>query len=156
AAVLSPTVEKVIVISRLNADTPWNDERDVDWQEMRNSEKYEQTDRMDSQEALMLLYTSGTTGKPKVAVHTHSCFPIKAAFDAGIGMDVKREDVLFWYTDMGWMMGPFLVYGGLVNGATILLYEGTPDFPNPDRIWELVAKHNVSHLGISPTLIRSL
>lgn len=71
-------------------------------------------------------------------------------------MDVTEQDNIFWYTDMGWMMGPFLVYGGLMNGATITVFEGTPTYPEPSRIWELVEKHQVTHLGISPTLIRTL
>ncbi|WP_369405044.1 AMP-binding protein [Piscibacillus salipiscarius] len=67
-----------------------------------------------------------------------------------------QERYPFWYTDMGWMMGPFLVYGGLINGASILMFEGTPDYPTPSRIWEIVDRHKVTHLGISPTLIRSI
>ncbi|WP_216829356.1 AMP-binding protein [Alkalihalobacterium elongatum] len=152
----SPSIEKVIVFKRLNREIPWNETRDVDWKQLISQEPLNETLHMDSADPLMLIYTSGTTGRPKGAVHTHSGFPIKAAFDAGIGMDVKRGDTLFWFTDMGWMMGPFLVYGGLMNGATILLYEGTPDFPQPDRLWEVVSKHQVTHLGISPTLIRSM
>ncbi|MDE5414942.1 AMP-binding protein [Alkalihalobacterium chitinilyticum] len=152
----SPSIEKVIVFRRLDRDIPWNDSRDVDWKQLMKEEPLKETLSMDSADPLMLIYTSGTTGRPKGAVHTHSGFPIKAAFDAGIGMDVKKGDTLFWYTDMGWMMGPFLVFGGLMNGATILLYEGTPDFPQPDRLWEVVDKHQVTHLGISPTLIRSM
>ncbi len=70
------------------------------------------TEEMDSSDPLMLLYTSGTTGQPKGAVHTHAGFPLKAAFDAGFGMDVKQGDTFFWFTDMGWMMGPFLIFGG--------------------------------------------
>lgn len=152
----SPSIEKVIVFRRLDRDIPWNDSRDVDWKQLIKEEPLKETLSMDSEDPLMLIYTSGTTGRPKGAVHTHSGFPIKAAFDAGIGMDVKKGDTLFWFTDMGWMMGPFLVFGGLMNGATILLYEGTPDFPQPDRLWEVVDKHQVTHLGISPTLIRSM
>ncbi|MEB1808781.1 MAG: AMP-binding protein [Bacillaceae bacterium] len=152
----SPSIEKVIVFRRLDRDIPWNNSRDVDWKQLMKEEPLKETLSMDSADPLMLIYTSGTTGRPKGAVHTHSGFPIKAAFDAGIGMDVKKGDTLFWYTDMGWMMGPFLVFGGLMNGATILLYEGTPDFPQPDRLWEVVDKHQVTHLGISPTLIRSM
>ncbi|MFV8826938.1 AMP-binding protein [Alkalihalobacterium sp. APHAB7] len=152
----SPSIEKVIVFRRLDRDIPWNDSRDVDWKQLIKEEPLNETLSMDSADPLMLIYTSGTTGRPKGAVHTHSGFPIKAAFDAGIGMDVKKGDTLFWFTDMGWMMGPFLVFGGLMNGATILLYEGTPDFPQPDRLWEVVDKHQVTHLGISPTLIRSM
>lgn len=157
---LSPTIEKVVVVRRLNHDIPWNDKLDISWDSfLENGQKLQcspKTVEMESNEPLMLLYTSGTTGKPKGAVHTHTGFPIKAAFDAGVVMDVKQGDTLFWYTDMGWMMGPFLIFGGLLNGASILLFEGTPDYPNPDRIWEVASKHGVTHLGISPTLIRSL
>ncbi len=129
---------------------------DVDWDQLIKAMPLDETEALSSSEPLMLIYTSGTTGRPKGAVHTHAGFPIKAAFDAGIGMDVKPGDTFFWYTDMGWMMGPFLVFGGLINGAGILIYEGVPDFPNPGRIWELVEKHEVTQLGISPTLVRVL
>lgn len=153
---LSPSVEKVIVVRRTGKDIPWNNERDINWHTLAQNESTFKTVQTNGNDPLMLIYTSGTTGKPKGAVHTHDGFPIKAAFDAGICMDVKPGDTFFWYTDMGWMMGPFLVYGGLINGASILLFEGTPDFPNPDRLWELVSTYSVTHLGISPTLIRSL
>lgn len=152
---MAPSVEKVIVVKRLGREIPWN-EKDVDWNEFLADEPLKETEAMNSDDPLMLIYTSGTTGRPKGAVHTHSGFPLKSAFDAGFGMDVKKGDTLFWFTDMGWMMGPFLVYGGLINGASILLYEGTPDFPNPDRLWDIVSRHEVTHLGISPTLVRSM
>ncbi|MFC0524963.1 AMP-binding protein [Pontibacillus salicampi] len=151
-----PSIETMIVVDRLQETVPSSDNREVSWNDMLKNETDYKTEQMNADDPFMIIYTSGTTGTPKGALHTHSGFPIKSAFDAGIGMDVKKRDTLFWYTDMGWMMGPFLVYGGLVNGATIVMFEGTPDYPKPNRIWELVEKHNVSHLGISPTLIRSL
>lgn len=153
---MSPSVEKVVVVKRLGREIPWDASRDIDWAEFLSDEPLKETEVMNSDDPLMLIYTSGTTGRPKGAVHTHSGFPLKSAFDAGFGMDVKRGDTLFWFTDMGWMMGPFLVFGGLINGASILLYEGTPDFPNPDRLWKIVSTHKVTHLGISPTLVRSM
>lgn len=156
AVAMSPTIEKVVVFRRLGREIPWNDSRDLDWNEFLADTHLTETEHMNSDDPLMLIYTSGTTGRPKGAVHTHAGFPIKSSFDAGLGMDVKQGDTLFWFTDMGWMMGPFLVYGGLINGATIFLYEGTPDFPEPDRLWKLVSNHKVTHLGISPTLVRSM
>lgn len=156
AASMSPSLEKMVVYRRLNRDIPWTEGRDVDWNDVSNQEPLQSTERMDASDPLMIIYTSGTTGRPKGAVHNHAGFPLKAAFDAGIGMDLKQGECLFWFTDMGWMMGPFLVFGGLINGASIVLYEGTPDFPEPDRLWKLVANHKVTHLGISPTLIRAM
>ena len=156
AANMTPTLRKIIVVNRTNEKCPWDEKRDVDWTQLLSTGESVETEQMNSNDPFMLIYTSGTTGKPKGTVHTHSGFPIKAAFDAGICMDVKQGDTLFWYTDMGWMMGPFLIFGGLLNGATILLFEGVPDYPNNNRIWQLSSKHNVTHLGISPTLIRSL
>ena len=109
-----------------------------------------------AEDPLIILYTSGTTGKPKGILHTHCSFPIKAAQDMAFGTDVGKGTRISWLTDIGWMMGPWLIYGALINGATICIYDGAPDFPKPDRMWEFAAKHRVEILGISPTLIRSL
>ena len=109
-----------------------------------------------AEDVLMIIYTSGTTGRPKGAVHTHCGFPIKAAQDMRHAMDLKPDDTLYWMSDMGWMMGPWLVFGALLNGATMLFYDGAPDYPDVDRLWALVERHRVTHLGISPTLIRAL
>ena len=109
-----------------------------------------------AEDPLIILYTSGTTGKPKGIAHTHASFPIKAAQDMAFGTDVGRGTRISWYTDIGWMMGPWLIYGALINGATICIYDGAPDHPTHDRMWEFVAKHRVEILGISPTLIRAL
>ena len=109
-----------------------------------------------AEDPLIILYTSGTTGKPKGIAHTHASFPIKAAQDMAFGTDVGKGTRISWYTDIGWMMGPWLIYGALINGATICIYDGAPDYPTPDRMWEFCATHKVEVLGISPTLIRSL
>lgn len=104
----------------------------------------------------MVIYTSGTTSRPKGIVHTHAGFPLKAAFDAGITMDVCAGDRLCWITDMGWMMGPFLVYGALLNGATAVLFEGAPDYPEVDAMWQRVDQYQLTHLGLSPTFVRAI
>ncbi|HXG84393.1 MAG TPA: AMP-binding protein, partial [Pyrinomonadaceae bacterium] len=109
-----------------------------------------------AEDPLIILYTSGTTGKPKGIAHTHCSFPIKAAQDMAFGTDVGKGTRISWITDIGWMMGPWLIYGALLNGATICIYDGAPDYPAPDRMWEFCAKHKVEILGISPTLVRAL
>jgi len=113
-------------------------------------------EKTSAEDVMMLIYTSGTTGRPKGAVHTHCGFPIKAAQDMWHGLDLHGDETLFWLTDMGWMMGPWLVFGTLVLGATMMLYDGAPDFPGPDRVWKLCTDHGVTALGVSPTLIRAL
>jgi acetyl-CoA synthetase len=153
---LSSAAEKLVVVRRLGRKIPWNDGRDIDWSELEKSEPEFEAEEMNSDDPYMLIYSSGTTGRPKGIVHTHSGFPIKSGFDVGYCMDLKQGETLFWLTDMGWMMGPFLVYGALLNGATMVMYEGSPDYPNPGRLWQLVETHKITHLGISPTLIRVL
>jgi acetyl-CoA synthetase len=109
-----------------------------------------------AEDILMVIYTSGTTGRPKGAIHTHCGFPIKAAQDMAFGTDLHPGQTLYWMTDMGWMMGPWLVFGGLLLASTFFLYDGAPDFPGPDRLWAMVERHHITHLGVSPTLIRAL
>jgi acetyl-CoA synthetase len=104
----------------------------------------------------MIIYTSGTTGRPKGAVHVHGGFPIKGAQDLAHCFDLGVGDTLFWFTDLGWMMGPWAISGALLLGASLLIYEGVPDHPGPDRLWAMVARHRVTHLGLSPTAIRAL
>lgn len=122
----------------------------------RFAESLDTVEPTSAEDPLIILYTSGTTGKPKGIAHTHASFPIKAAQDMAFGTDVGKGTRISWYTDIGWMMGPWLIYGALINGATICIYDGAPDYPTPDRMWEFCAKHKVEILGISPTLIRAL
>src|SRR2546430_2647469 len=109
-----------------------------------------------AEDPYMIIYTSGTTGQPKGAVHVHGGFPVKAAQDLAHCFDLQPGDLMWWFTDLGWMMGPWLIAGGLILGASILLYNGAPDFPDPGRVWSIVERHRVTHLGISPTAIRGL
>ncbi|MNZ30637.1 Acetyl-coenzyme A synthetase [compost metagenome] len=157
AADLCPGLEKVVVVRRLGREIPWNAQRDLDFASLESCDGSQcPTAVVDSMAPMMLIYTSGTTGKPKGAVHTHSGFPLKAALDVGLCMDVGQNDRLFWITDMGWLTGPVVVFGSLINGACAVLYEGSPDFPQADRVWQIGARHQATHIGVSPTLVRSL
>jgi acetyl-CoA synthetase len=158
AAADVPGLAHVVVVRRAGLDdVPWSQGRDHWWHELVPGQPpTAATEQTAAEDVLMLIYTSGTTGKPKGAVHTHCGFPIKAAQDMRHAMDLKPEDTLYWLTDMGWMMGPWEVFGVLLNGATMVFYDGGPDYPDVDRLWALVERHRISHLGVSPTLIRVL
>ena len=153
-----PSLETVIVVPHAGLEnTPWQMQRDLWWEEFLAKGAGEaSTEITDAEDVLMIIYTSGTTGRPKGAVHTHCGFPIKSAMDMYYPMDVKPGEVMYWMTDMGWMMGPWEVFGTLLIGACMVLYDGAPDYPGPDRLWSLVERHRVTHLGVSPTLIRVL
>jgi acetyl-CoA synthetase len=157
AADRSPSVEHVIVVKRLGRETPWNDQRDRDYATLV-AEQPPQRDaaQLDAEHPLLIAYTSGTTGRPKGAVHVHGGFLTKIAEEVAYQTDCTPNDTLFWFTDMGWIMGPWEVFGTHANGGTLLLYEGAPDYPEPARLWSLVERHKVTILGVSPTLIRAL
>ena len=104
----------------------------------------------------MLAYTSGTSGEPKGSVHVHGGFLVKIASEGAYQTDISAGDVPFWFTDMGWIMGPWLMVSAHSAGAAMLIYEGAPDYPEPDRLWAVVERHGVTMLGVSPTLIRAL
>jgi acetyl-CoA synthetase len=162
AAAHVPSLRHVIVVSRLGEGDMCEEiettaGRDHWWHELvAGQADRAPTEQTSAEDPLMLIYTSGTTGQPKGAVHTHCGFPIKAALDLSHCFDLKQDDVLYWITDMGWMMGPWEVWGALLLGAGLLLYDGAPDYPQVDRQWALVERHGVTGLGVSPTLIRSL
>ncbi len=157
AAAQTMTLRHLIVVKRTGQDIPMRAGRDHWWHELVEKQPRQAAAEITSAEdPLMIIYTSGTTGKPKGALHTHCGFPVKAAQDMAFGTDVHPGDVMYWMTDMGWMMGPWLVFGALLLGATMFLYDGAPDFPAPDRMWALVERHKITHLGVSPTLIRAL
>ena len=152
-----PLIKNVIVKKRLNLDTRWDESRDHDWDEFVSSQSSDfETEQMDSEDPFMIIYTSGTTGKPKGAVHVHGGFTVKIAEEVAYQTDLQDGDVLYWVTDMGWIMGPWEVVGGLALGGTIFLFEGAPDYPEPTRLWAMIERHKISQLGISPTLIRAL
>jgi acetyl-CoA synthetase len=157
ALALCPTVQHCIVLRRSGGHVSWLAGRDHWYQQLLAAQPDSaDTERTGADDTVMLIYTSGTTGKPKGAVHTHCGFPIKATQDMVHGIDLRQGDVFFWMTDMGWMMGPLLVFTSLLTGATMFLYDGAPDHPKPDRVWEMVDRHGVTLLGLSPTFVRSI
>ncbi len=154
------TLRRVFVVQRLRTTIPMKPGRDIYFDQLLNTGDKQirlgYAESTDAEDPLIAIYTSGTTGKPKGILHTHCGFPVKAAQDMCLGTDVGQGDRIAWITDIGWMMGPWLIYGALLLGAGIVLYDGAPDFPAADRLWEFTAKHQVNVLGISPTLIRAL
>jgi acetyl-CoA synthetase len=157
AAGLSPSVERLLVLRRTGRQVPWQEGRDLWWHEVVEGQSREcETERTDPEDPYMVIYTSGTTGKPKGAVHAHCGFPIKAAQDMAHCFDLQGNDILFWFTDLGWMMGPWAIAGALTLGSTLFIYDGAPDYPRPDRLWDMVERHGITVLGLSPTLVRGL
>lgn len=157
-----PTISKVFVVNRIDSINIYHlDETkffEIEYAD-QNIKKHPNIAYLEptlANDPLIILYTSGTTGKPKGIAHVHCGFPLKAAQDMAFGTDVGKGTRISWVTDLGWMMGPWLIYGALINGATMVLYDGSPDYPQSDRMWEFTAKHKVEILGISPTLVRGL
>ena len=152
-----PSLSHMIVLKLTGTPIDMKEGRDHWWNELiTHQADSASTEITDAETPMMIIYTSGTTGLAKGAVHTHCGFPIKSAQDMAFGTDLQAGEIIYWMTDMGWMMGPWLVFGALILGGTFFLYDGAPDYPGPGRLWEIVEKHKIGILGVSPTLIRLL
>ncbi len=150
-----PTLQRVVVHRRTGNEAPMKSGLDVyldEWIKDRPVEAA--TEEMDSEDMCIVVYTSGTTGRPKGTVHTHAGTIAQASKELGYAFDVKPDDFFFWVTDIGWMMGPWEMIGCQFYRTPYLVYEGTPNHPEPDRLWSVVEDHKCTHLGVSPTAIR--
>ncbi len=153
-----PGIGRVVVFQRSpEVNTPMQAGRDVWWHEaMAAAAPVCPAERMEAEDPLFILYTSGTTGKPKGLVHTTGGYGVGTYLTTKYNFDIKDEDVYFCTADIGWITGhSYVVYGPLANGATVLLYEGAPNWPEPDRFWKLVDDHKVSIFYTAPTAIRA-
>jgi acetyl-CoA synthetase len=153
-----PSVKNVLVVKRTEQEVNWNSDRDVWWQDLVLRQPTTHTPEVfDSEHPLFILYTSGTTGKPKGILHTTGGYLTQASYTHRVVFDLKPETDVYWCTaDVGWITGhSYVTYGPLANGATQVIYEGTPDTPHKGRWWEIVAKYGVTILYTAPTAIRT-
>ena len=152
-----PSIRHQIVLRRTGEAVSMQAGRDLWWHEHIDTRTPDTvTEVLEAEAPAMILYTSGTTGKPKGTVHTHAGCLATMNKELGYAFDVKPGDRFFWLTDIGWMMGPWEMIGVTSLGAALLVYEGAPNWPNPDRLFEIVARHRITQLGIAPTAIRLL
>jgi acetyl-CoA synthetase len=158
AASQLPSLEHILVVRQLaGSSVPMQAGRDVLYQAVPEGfDIGPPVADTDADSTFMIIYTSGTTGRPKGTVHGHGGFPVKAMQDMAQCFDIGEHDRLLWFTDIGWMMGPWAICGALSIGATLVLFDGVPDHPGPDRLWSVVERHRVTVLGIAPTVIRAL
>ena len=145
------SLERVLVVPQLGgAGMPMHPDRDMVYQAMPDDFSISLAPPLEDTDAdatLMIIYTSGTTGRPKGTVHVHGGFPVKATQDMAHCFDVGEHDRLLWFSDIGWMMGPWAICGTLSIGATLVLFDGVPDHPGPDRLWSVVERHRVVDPG---------
>jgi acetyl-CoA synthetase len=152
-----PSIQKVIVLPRIDLDIEMIPGRDIWWDDFIAGQPTNTlTEVTDAEDLIMIIYTSGTTGRPKGAVHTHCGFPIKSAQDMAHGFDIQEFDTMCWMTDMGWMMGPWEVFGVLILGASMVISDTAPDYPDVDRVWSMVERHGITCLGLAPTFVRAI
>ena len=150
-------VEKVIIHRRAFNDISIENDRDVWWhQELEHVENECLPESLDSEDGLFILYTSGSTGKPKGIYHTIAGFLLETKLSFKYIFDIKNTDIFWCTADIGWITGhSYVVYGPLANGATVMLYEGAPDFPEPDRFWKIIEKYGITIFYTAPTAIRA-
>ena len=152
-----PAIEAVVVVRHVRNEIKMQPGRDDEYQSvMADTTDLQEAVPMDSEDPLFILYTSGTTGKPKGIVHTTGGYMAHAKYSAQLVFDLKPSDVYWCTADVGWITGhTYLVYGPLANGATVMMYEGSPDYPDKDRFWEVIERHKVTILYTAPTAIRA-
>jgi acetyl-CoA synthetase len=157
AAAQCPTVENVVVYRRTGSKVAWQHGRDHWWHELMQTVADEcPAAELDSEHPLFILYTSGTTGKPKGILHTTGGYITQTAFSTKLVFDLRDEDIYWCTADIGWVTGhSYVVYGPLANGATVFMYEGAPNYPNFDRFWAMIDRHKINILYTAPTAIRA-